>query len=77
MFYGRAIGRHENGAEMAGRSFLNDPTLWRERAEEARTRADQMSIPQCRMAMLRVADDYELLADRAAERVLGRSPKSK
>jgi len=77
VFYGRAIGRHENGAEMAGRSFLNDPTLWRERAEEARTRADQMSIPQCRMAMLRVADDYELLADRAAERVLGRSPKSK
>ena len=77
MFYGRAIVRHENGAEMAGRSFLNDPTHWRERAEEARTRADQMSIPQCRMAMLRVADDYELLADRAAERVLGRSPKSK
>ena len=62
---------------MPGRSFLNDPKHWRERAEEARTRADQMSDPRCKIAMLGVADDYELLADRAAERVLGRSQKSK
>jgi hypothetical protein len=61
---------------MASRSFLNDPAHWRDRAEEARTRADQMSDPQCKSAMLRIANDYELLAQRAAERVWGRSRES-
>ena len=64
------------GWEMASRSFLNDPAHWRDRAEEARTRADQMSDPQCKSAMLRIANDYELLAQRAAERIWGRSRKS-
>jgi hypothetical protein len=61
---------------MANRSFLNDPAHWRDRAEEARTRADQMSDPQCKSAMVRIANDYELLAQRAAERIWGRSRKS-
>src|SRR5262244_2773927 len=61
---------------MARRSFLNDPAHWRDRAEEARTRADQMSDPQCKSAMLRIANDYELLAERAAERAWGGTRKS-
>jgi len=62
---------------MARQSFLNDPAHWREHAEEARTRADQMSDPQCKSAMLRIANDYELLADRDADRASGGFPKSK
>jgi len=75
VLYRRPIGRHGSGAEMAGRSFLNDPEHWRDRAEEARTRADQISNPQCKIAMLRIADDYEVLAERAAERLLRPWPK--
>jgi hypothetical protein len=54
--------------EMANRSFLNDPKHWRDRAEEARTRADQLDDPQSKSAMLRIAHDYELLAERADAR---------
>jgi hypothetical protein len=61
---------------MAGRSFLNDPEHWHERAEEARTRAHQLDDPLSKSAMLRIAQDYELLAKRAEARVSGRSPKS-
>ena len=42
------------------RSFLNDPRHWRERAEEARSRADQIAEPQSKNAMLRIAH-YEFL----------------
>jgi hypothetical protein len=58
------------------RSFLNDPSHWRERAEEARTRADQISDPQSKNAMLGIAHDYELLAERAEARASGHSLKS-
>jgi hypothetical protein len=61
---------------MAHRSFLNDPKHWRDRAEEARTRADQLDDAQSKSAMLRIADDYELLATRAEARAWGHSPKS-
>jgi hypothetical protein len=42
-------------------SFINDPGHWRQRAEEARTIADQMNEPQSKEAMLRIAKDYERL----------------
>ena len=61
---------------MDRRSFLNDPGHWRERAEEARTRADQLDDPQCKSGMLRIAHDYELLAERAEARASGHPPKS-
>jgi len=60
----------------ANRSFLSDPKHWRDRAEEARTRADQLDDPQSKSAMLRIAHDYELLAERAEARASGHSPKS-
>src|SRR5262249_37363140 len=62
--------------EMPNRSFLNDPRHWRDRAAEARTRADQLDDPQSKSAMLRIADDYELLAERAEARASGHSSKS-
>jgi hypothetical protein len=45
---------------------INDPKHWRERAEEARTVAEQLTDPDSRRAMLRIAADYEELA-RCAE----------
>jgi hypothetical protein len=56
-------------------SFINDPEHWRNRAEEARTLADQMSDQASKQTMLRIAADYERLAERAALRAQGASPQ--
>ena len=57
-------------------SLVNDPAHWRQRAQEARTVADQLSDLQAKAAMLRIADDYERLAKRAEARAIGRQPNS-
>ncbi|HWI28136.1 MAG TPA: hypothetical protein VN668_14275 [Stellaceae bacterium] len=49
-------------------SSLNDPRRWRLRAEELRTIADNCSTPEARAPLLRLAKDYELLAERAEAR---------
>jgi hypothetical protein len=49
-------------------SFINDPEHWCNRAEEARTLANQMSDEASKQTMLRIAADYEHLAERAALR---------
>src|SRR5262245_58042563 len=48
---------------------INDPKYWRERAEEARTVANEMTIPDAKCRMLRIAGDYEELARRAERRL--------
>jgi hypothetical protein len=57
-------------------SFINDPAHWRQRAEEARAIAEQMNDLNSKDAMLRIAKDYERLAERAEGRgkVLGQAP---
>jgi hypothetical protein len=49
-------------------SFINDPRHGRGRAEEARTLADLMSDDMSKQMMLRIADDYDRLAERAEQR---------
>jgi hypothetical protein len=41
---------------------------WRERAEEARTKADQMRDATAKTIMLEIAQKYEAMAERAARR---------
>jgi len=40
-------------------SPINDPKHWRERAEEARVHDEQITDPESKEAMLRIAEDYE------------------
>lgn len=46
-----------------------DPEHWKQRAEEARTLAEEMSDETSRRTMLRIAVDYDNLALRAAIRL--------
>jgi hypothetical protein len=46
------------------------PEYWRARAEEARTRAEELRDQHTRETMRRIARDYDMLAQRAEEREL-------
>jgi hypothetical protein len=52
-------------------SIRVDPEHWRERAEEARQVAGQMSEPVTREMMLAIAVDYERLAEHIQQRITG------
>jgi hypothetical protein len=49
-------------------SRINDPALWRHRAEEMRTLAKLAEDLSARASMLAIADEYDKLAKRAEER---------
>jgi hypothetical protein len=68
---------NRSGAGMTGQHFINDPQHWRARAKEARILANQMNNSEAKTAMLRIAADYEDLAQRAEDRALGRLPTPK
>lgn len=51
------------------RDPLNDPEHWRDRAEEARLRAEQLGDPEARRMMLEIAAGYERIAERAEQRL--------
>ena len=63
--FSRAIGAQRN---MSYGKNINDPKHWRDRAAEMRALADTMKDADTIGIMNRLADDYDKLADRAAQR---------
>jgi hypothetical protein len=47
---------------------FNDPEYWHKRAEKSRVLAEQMKSERTKKMMLKIADDYDDLAVRAARR---------
>jgi hypothetical protein len=45
--------------------FLNDPQRWRDRSDEMRSLASETNDQESRRIMLRLANDFELLARQA------------
>ena len=50
-------------------ALLNNPAHWHLRAEEAKLLANQLEDPEAKAATLKIAQEYERLAVRAAERM--------
>ena len=49
--------------------LLNNPTHWRLRAMETRLLADQLTDLVAKATILRIAEEYDQLATRAAQRL--------
>ena len=47
-------------------SFFNDPGHWREQARKTRAVADQVTLPEAKQTLLRIAAQYDDMADWAA-----------
>jgi hypothetical protein len=47
---------------------INDPAYWRQRADEARRLADQLTDAVAKQALQEVASSYEQLAELAEDR---------
>jgi len=69
MFEARQAGDLE-GSSMPS-VFLNDPQHWRDRADQMRLFLNDSATTESRTIMLRVANDYDLLARRAERRAQG------
>ena len=56
------------------KTLLDDAEHWWSRAEETRTIAEFMNDPEAKRIMFDIAEGYDRLAERAAERVTSRKP---
>jgi len=57
-------------------SHVNDAKHWRDRAAEMRILSTMMQEIETQSIMVRLADDYDKLADRAEHRSNGERPNS-
>jgi hypothetical protein len=62
---------------MSNAPHFNDPDHWRHRAEETRILAQQMSDETAKKTMHGIADDYDKLAVRAAQRLIHETKESR
>jgi hypothetical protein len=69
----RVPGEREAGITLAPAHSINDPDHWRQRAADMRTLARDVQEVEARATMLRIADDYERLAERADVRTDGKA----
>jgi hypothetical protein len=49
--------------------LLNNPAHWHLRAQEARLLASRLEDPEAKAAIIKIAEEYERLAVRAAKRM--------
>jgi hypothetical protein len=70
----RIFSAHAGIFAMVHLFIFDDPNYWRNRAEEMRILAASVTSPETRVILLRVATDYDLLAERAEEAKLGNLP---
>jgi hypothetical protein len=56
------------------RQNINDAKHWRDRAAEMRALSDKIKDSQAQRMMLKLANDYDKLADRAEERAACNKP---
>ena len=68
-----ALTRDLSFTNFRGMQVYENPEHWRERAEEARATAKFAQDPQIEAAMLRVADEYERLAQLIETRLAKRT----
>jgi hypothetical protein len=59
------------------RSQVNDPEHWRDRAATMRVLAAEIKNAEGHAIMLKLADDYDRLADRAVKRSAQTDPKAR
>jgi hypothetical protein len=56
------------------KTLLDDADHWWSRAEETRTIAEFMNDPEAKRIMFDIAEGYDRLAERAAERAINQKP---
>ena len=66
----------KDGSNKLPATHINDARQWRDRAAEMRALADWMKDVDAAAMMLRLADDYDLLAHRADQRANGIKPQT-